>query len=192
MAGNQRTMKWQVFTAWLIMECAASGWSAWGTGGMRGPESGAGATWAAESALWELQPYRLHAILCADTSSAWSAAKLSELASNIEQRCTAEFGRVWQMTVEVAGPEIRSAALAAADHGTPQDVEQFLVRDGSVDKSMVVVFAHRQARRRSRLGNTMSRVDGGIVRRCDGREPGRVWTPSCSNRWVTPVRRWPS
>ena len=192
MAGHQRTMKWRILTTWLIMEFAVSGWSEPGSGGMRGPGSGAGVTWAAEPTLWELQPYSLHAILCADASPAWSATKLSELARNIEQRCTVEYGRVWQMTGEVAGPEVRSAVLAAADHGTPQDVEKFLVRDGSVDKWMVVVFAHRQACRLSRLGNTMSRVDVGIVHRHDRWAPGRDWTPSCSNRWATPVRRWQS
>ena len=44
------------------------------------PWFGAGAVWAAESPLWELQPYRVHVRLCADESPLWTNTRLAALA----------------------------------------------------------------------------------------------------------------
>ena len=137
-------MKWRLLITWLVIEVAASGWSDPGPGRILGPFLGpwfaVDAARGAEVPPWELQPYRLHVLLCADASPAWSLERLSELARSLEQRSAVEYGRVWQMTVDVAGPQVRQSVLIAADGERSQDVERFLVCDETVDKWIVILL----------------------------------------------------
>ena len=80
------------------------------------PGTAAGTVWSAEDPIWELQPYRVRVLLCADESPLWTNTRLTALMRDIERRSVAEFGQRWQLTVEVATDEVRQAAAACGQY----------------------------------------------------------------------------
>lgn len=132
-------MTWQSRRMWWVGTLVISASLGVGARSDLRPWSGAGAVWAAESPIWELQPYRVHVLLCADESPLWTNTRLAALTRDMQRRGVAEFGRRWQMTVEVATADVRRAMLRT-DNTTGPYLPAIAGGQDGIDKQVLIAL----------------------------------------------------
>ncbi len=94
---------------------------------------------AEDSAVWELQPYRIGVLLVADWSPAWSDDRLTRYVRCLHDRAAVEVGHTWQVSVTSASLPLRRVLLSANSPQQIPRIRELLESYRGFDK-IVVVF----------------------------------------------------
>ncbi len=117
---------WASSAAWSLRAAEVAG----------GPASQASAPHP--TPLWELDPLRVHCVVCVETAANWNDLRRQALADGILARCNTELGQTWQMSANVATAAECAIIERAVSGRTLADLEPMAESELARDKWLLL------------------------------------------------------